>query len=476
MLPFNERRIGTDPADPRGSFSLAPEEITGQNAVALMKIPFSDKNPVFAFISGIEQQAERIRQEVTPHILRGIELFVRRVGLGHADFETDDQRQEWLWAAKSSKYNAVYLVSRREAKENIDFVRKSAANIDEIGRLIDGNGGVARIANYALHSYAQEFTQTPGRKIKTSIKSIPRHAIQGYDQNTLIVRSEDFLSTDPRASFETPQEIHDWHDLVHMVIASSSSGAFGVKYNDGLNNLPRYYRALTEGEGMQDASGPAFSDGMLFSQLSRPVFEYYESQKLPDGINRYSYDEIQRLVAQELFLYLGGGYGLLHPGTGRELKVGRTIDPLELAVCEQNKRYERRAAEIEREVFVRGTPEGKRGNPLKDPLSSLTRSQRIELIANLGDDPLYFEARNLTRHRAHEDALGQFAGYLLGYKRSELARVSSEVDRIRTLEDIRLLEATVDFYQMNDLRQGAEINLYRLVGDIIKARRARGVS
>lgn len=106
----------------------------------------------------------------------------------------------------------------------------------------------------------------------------------------------------------------------------------------------------------------------------------------------------------------------------------------------------------------------------------LTRSQRIEQIANLGDDPLYFEARNLIRHRAHEDALGQFAGYLLGYTRSGLASASSEADRMRTLEDIRLLEAIVDFYQMNDLRQGKEINLYGLVGNIIKAREARGAS
>jgi hypothetical protein len=42
-------------------------------------------------------------------------------------------------------------------------------------------------------------------------------------------------------------------------------------------------------------------------------------------------------------------------------------------------------------------------------------------------------------------------------------------------EDIQLLDATVDFYQMKDLRggEGNEINLYQLVGDTIKTRNAR---
>lgn len=473
MIVLSERRVEPALIDPRRSFSLGPQEITGRNAAYLMTLPFSERSPAFVSASAIEQHADRIRQEVTPHILSGIELFARKEGLGDTALETDSQRQAWLWAAKSSKYNAVYFVSRKEAEEAIDFVRKNAGTIDAMGDLIDKQG-VAKIANYALHSYVREIAQIQGREVKTSQTSIPLHAIQGYDQHTLYVRPEHFLTTDPYASFDTPQEIHDWHDLAHMVAASSSGGAFGVKYHDGLNSLGRYYRALTRGEGMQDASGPVFSDGMLFTQLSMPVFADYEAQKLPDGSNRYSYDQIQRFVTQELFAYLSGEHALLHPGTGTQLKAERIIDPIELAVCVQNKRYERRAAEIERELFVRGTPDGQRGNPANDPLLRLTRSQRIELIATLGDEFLYFEARNLTRHRAHEDALGQFAGYLLGNKRAEIVTVSSETDRIRALEDIRLLEATIDFYHMSDLRLGNEINLYRLVDGIMRLREKRG--
>lgn len=466
-----ERRTDSDP-DARGL--IRPQEITGKNAATLMRLPFSDRKPAFLPVNTIEQHAERIGQEVIPHLLRGIHLFTRREGLKEDVLTTDNRRQSWIWAAKASKYNAVYYVSRREAEKNLDFVRRNADTIDAIGDFIDSHGGVAPIANFALHSYVQGFIEVPGREVKTAKKSIPRHAIQGYDQNTLVARKDHFLDTDPTVSFNTPSEIHDWHDLAHIFAAASSSGAFGVKYHDGLDDLPRYYQALTEGRGMRDASGPALSDGMLFTQLSRPVFEFYEERRLPDGTPRYSCDEIERFVAQELFAYLGGGYGLHHPGVGAEIKAGRVIDPLELAVGEQNKRYERRAAEVEKELFVRGTPEGSRGNPDKDPLASLKRSDRILHIAGLGDDLLYFEARNLTRHRAHEDALGQFANYLLGQKRAELEKAVLETDRVKIDEDIRVLETTVAFYQMEDLRKGEEINLYKIVGDIIKARKARG--
>lgn len=444
-----------------------------ENTQAFLQLPFSERRPAFVSASTIEQHAERIREEVAPHLLAGIELFAKNEGLGEEALGTEDQRQAWLWATKSSKYNAVYYISRKEAADEIDFVKKNVETIDAIGDFIDSHGGAGKIANYALHSYVQGFAEMPGREVRTAKKSVPRYAIQGYDQDTLVVRKAHFLDTDPVASFNTPEEIHDWHDLAHNLAASSSNGAFGVKYHEGLDKLDRYYRALTEGEGMQDASGPLFSDGMLFTQLSKSVFEFYEGQKLPDGTNKYNYDQIQTFVAQELFYYLSGEHALYHPGIKEEIKAGRTIDTLELAVAEQNKRCERRAAEMEKELFVRGTPEGSRGNPAKDPLAGLSRSQRIQYTANLGDEPLYFEARNLTRHRAHEDALGQFANYLLEQKRTELAGSVSEADRTQMEEDIQLLDATVAFYQMDDLRQGEQINLYQMVHDIIGARNDR---
>lgn len=432
-----------------------------------MPLPFSEGRPDFIPQERIERQADQLKEELNPHLLAGVSKFIEKFNLS-SDFglDTQTQQQAWLWAVKSSKYNAVYFISRRETQENLDFVKENAQLIDTIGNTIDANGGVARIANYALHSYAQGFAQTEGREIKTARKSIPSTAIQGYDEKTIIVKKSHFLDADPLVSFENPQEIHDWHDVAHILAASSSEGSFGVKYHDGLDDLDRYYRALTEGEGMQDASGPAFSDGILFTQLSKPIFEFYESQKLADGSNEYSYDQIKTFIARELFMYLGGGYPVYHPGVKENVMASRAISPLELAVSEQNKRCERRAAEVETEVLVRGTPEGSRGNPAKDPLNELSRSQRIQQVADFGNELVYFEARNLTRHRAHEDALGQYAAFALQQKQAELANATVQ-DREALSDDVALLQATVDFYQMTDLKQGQEINLYQLVGSSI---------
>lgn len=238
-----------------------------------------------------------------------------------------------------------------------------------------------------------------------------------------------------------------------------------MKYHDGLEGLPRYYRALTEGSGAQDGTGPEFSDGLLFSQLSRPIFEFYEGERNEDGSNHYSYDEIQELVTEELTSYLKGEHQLLHPGTGQLMAINRAMNPLELAVCLQNKRYERRAAEAERAVLTRGTPEGVRGNPDADPLLTMSRSERLKYIATL-DEPLYFEARNLSRHRAHEDALGRYARDILEIKTEELSSASfSESESLKI--EIELLEKVMSFYHMNDLYTGEEINLYQEVGVIL---------
>ena len=434
-------------------------------------VPFSEPRPDFVPQETIEQHAERIKKEVTPHILTGISKFIETHELnGEYDLHDPLQQQAWIWAVKSSKYNAAYFFSRRDAQENGSFVTANAQLIDTIGAEIDNHGGVSNIANYALHSYVEGFTQLPGRAVQTAKRSIPPNAIQGKGFNIIAVKPAHFLNTLSSDCFSTSKEIHDWHDLAHVLAASSSYGKFGVKYNEGLNDLERYCRALTEGEGMSDASGPAFSDGLLFTQLSKPLFENYEGQKLPDGSNKYSNDEIESHIAGELFLYLGGHYPLFHPGVNRTVMASRPINTLELAVGEQNKRYERRAAEVEIELLVRGTPEGVRGDPGKDPLVQLTRSQRIQEVARLDDGPLYFEARNLIRHRAHEDALGQYAAFSLQSKKAELA-TATDVDYNALLVEVNILQSIVDFYQMTDLKQETEINLYQLVGATIAKNR-----
>ncbi len=458
------------------TFNNVPEEITIEVARKFVKSPFSEPKPDFISADRIEKQIERVQEEVKPYLFSGIELFIKSEGLNEHNLETETIRQSWLWAVKSGKYRAIYNVSREEAEMGIEFITKNAVTIDAIGKILDEKNGVTKIVNYALHKYAQEFDQIPGRQIRTAKKSMPVFGIQSCDEYTIAIRKDGFINDDPKKSFDNPEQIYDWHDLAHIVGASSSEGAFGTKYHDGLDELDRYYRSLTEGEGMNDASGPMFSDGMLFTQLSKSLYEFSESQKNLDGTDMYNIEQIHKFITEGLFAYLGGSHDLFHPGTGKNVRGGRMITSLELAVLEQNKRYERRAAEMEQKMFVRGTPDGPRGNPAKDPLVSLTRSKRIEYLAGLGDKLLYFEARNIIRHRAHEDALGQFSNYLLALKTQKLKNdtMGDEGETLfENIEDAHLLNAVTSFYQMQDLKTGREINLYKIVRDILKARKIR---
>lgn len=425
--------------------------------------PNSEPMPEFMRRHEIKSEAERINNDLREPILEGIGLFLEANDLTDEHLpRTPEEEQIWLLAVKSSKYNAVYFVSREEAAEQEDFIEEYADQIDAVGELIDQHGGVAPIANFATHKYVQNYAEDPDREVMLVKKSTPSYAIQGYDRNTIAVKSRHFIDESPESSFESEGEIHDWHDMAHILAAASSDGKFGVKYHDGLGELPRYYRALTEGSGAQDASGPEFSDGLLFSQLSRPIFESYEGERNPDGTEKYTAEEIQELVTAELVSYLSSDNELFHPGTKTAISAERPMSPLEVAVAIQNKRYERRAAETEKFILARGTPEGSRGNPDKDPMHHMTRSERLQYIANQ-EDPLYFETRNLTRHRAHEDALGRHAHSLLNERRQELEILPSEVLK----QEVKLLEVVVDFYHMNDLYEGDEINLYQMVGDIL---------
>lgn len=433
----------------------------------------SERRPDFVAEAAIQQQAQRITDEFSPYILKGIETFLRAVEPDTESAPFVNLPKAWLLAVRASRYNAAYGVSRREALSEVEFINENADRIDNIGTYIDEANGVAPIINYAFHAFVKAAARNPRKVVSEKTASIAGYAIQAGDSSTLFVKAQSqLLSSDAISSYERGEQMYDWHDLAHIVAASSSEGAFGAKYHNGLDGLERYYRAITEGAGMQDATGPVFSDGLLFSQLSRPLLEHYESKQQFDGAKQYTYDEIQVLITKDLFQYLGGDHELFHPGTGRNISAGRPIDPLELAVCIQNKRYERRASEVETEVFVRGTPDGPRGDPDKDPLYFLSRSKRLEYVASLDDNLLYFEARNVTRHRAHEDALGQFAIYLLEAKRAELITVAIE-KQLSLEEDIRLLEASVAFFKMEDIRSGKEINLYMMVGDIIEARKSR---
>jgi hypothetical protein len=83
----------------------------------------------------------------------------------------------------------------------------------------------------------------------------------------------------------------------------------------------------------------------------------------------------------------------------------------------------------------------------------MSHAQRLVYIAG-SPPPLYFEARNLVRHRAHEDALGHVARRM--------------ADDVRDQDTVNLARAILDFHTLTDLLQAREINLYQLVDNAIQ--------
>lgn len=448
-----------------------PPEIDGVPVGPLMTLPFSEHRPDFVPAVDIETQADRIAGEVSEHILAGLEAYSGKRDLGDV-IQTKYDEKLWLLALRSSKYQAAYQISRRDAQREADFAISNSQALDRIGSFLDETGATVPILNYAVHHFGNTFDQTEGRTTITGTH-IPPFAIETYDKDTIGVNASNYLDRDPALSLELNEEIYDFHDFGHMLAASSSNGKFGVKYHTGLPKLGQFFPDIIADDLSGNIDGPRFSNNMFFFQLSKPIYDYYEAQRDPAGRPVYSEEDIHTKVTEELFAYMNGDHPLFHPGLRISIQGERPIDPVELAIGEQMKRYERRAGEVERELFVRGTPGGSSGRVERDLLLPLTRSQRIVHIAGLGEELTYFEARNLHRHRAHEDALGEYANYLLSKRQAELKQTSVEDERLSIEEDIDMLEATVTMHQLDDLKSGHEIDMYSKVADILEQRSLR---
>lgn len=347
-------------------------------------------------------------------------------------------RDSILLAAKLQNYNAVYFFSRAEAVSWRKFAEDNESTINSCGELLAQDAIGTAIVNGMVQRYISLHEESPGKKVVSDQKALSAYCFQAQDGNTLRINAKKFFS-------DKTAQLYDLHDFVHILTATSSNGAFGVKYQNGLQLLPQRYKDLTYSAGMKDATGLLFSDGILLSHLSLPIFNaLYES-------GEHSNEEMQEIIAQALFEYMIGSISLLHPPTDKDIAVDQAPDALDLAVLVQNKRYERRGAEFERYLFTRGTPQGPRGDPQKDPLYGLSASEKVIYLASNPTKVLYFEQRNLIRNRAQERAYQLYAQHLLQTGQGP--------------QD--LIYKILEFISLDDLRNGRETNLYEEVAKYV---------
>jgi len=423
--------------------------------------------PVQPYLTAIQDRIGRC-------IMSGVEMFrATFTDINVPDQSDDISAHAWLLAVKTSKYNATYFISRDEAIKATNFTKEYGDVVDRIGESIDSLGGPNPIINYALHKFVIDFSQsTHNGKVIEHNDFIPLRAIQAHDASTIAIRSRGPLTLNPTDSFNANHNLYDWHDLAHYIAAAASSGYFGAKYHQGLNKLEKEYQDLVTGNDKDSGFRNIFSDGIIFTHLSRPVFEdlvsHHPEILRSEGV---SDDEVRNQIAGRLVAYFVKGEPLFHPIAQKYISPTTSISPIQLAICMQNKRYERTAAELEKYLLVRGSPDGTRGDIKLDPLSYLSRSQRIHYIANLGKLSLYFENRNLIRHRAHEDALATSASELLAKGLSNISTEANNIEKSRIYLDIDLLKKIINFYNFDDIKRGQEINLFKEVEANIQSRR-----
>jgi hypothetical protein len=97
--------------------------------------------------------------------------------------------------------------------------------------LIDGHGGAGPLVNHVLHKWALDYPIRLGHQARTVTTCTPAGAIQGCTANVICMRANHFHRITPEQCFrDATGELHDWHDLAHVVGAAASKGRYGVKY------------------------------------------------------------------------------------------------------------------------------------------------------------------------------------------------------------------------------------------------------
>lgn len=372
--------------------------------------------------------AKELRKQIIPHFYKGIDRF--------ASPTNAIDRRVFLLAAMTTRYSGIYFLSREDAAEVADFAQWCSWEIDQAGALIDSSDQGATIINTAVRSYLRTHP-----KLIVVEKGIPPNSFQATRLGGIKARKQDLDDKE----VEDKQEFN-LHDFAHVVAAAKSNGAFAVMYQYGLNKLPQHYKNLIYSPGNRDGTGPLYSDGILWSCFSAQLYELFHNLGL-------SPEQISEQIGLYFFEYFKGQRSLFHPYTKQMVTIDRQPDALDIAVLVQNKRYEGKAADVEKELYVRGTPDSMWQNPERDPLFGMTHSERIRFIAS-NPDPLYFEEREVGRNRGMELAYEMYAQYLLSQPLPQAHR--------------RLLEATLEFLHLEDITRGEEINLYNLVEETIQ--------
>lgn len=364
----------------------------------------SPLHPHFDDATKIQSIVKEIKDEVLSFALEACRLILD--GIPPSEEPNHDllsrslSQTPSLWRAvlMAQHYGVIYFMSRTEARGDSGchiLMEQHRATADAIDFFLSRPHSAVgtRAINYAVHAYVTRGSLT----VDSATACVPPNAISAAGPRHVVVRSADFSGRSAAEDvLATRTPMWDLHDLAHLSCATLCRELYGNKYQDHLVRLPRRLTALVRSPGMRTAAGPWASDGLIFSEL---LTKLYTDAVAEDTQQQQTYAGLMATLARALADYLLGERSLVHPSTGRALRLSKPISATELAVLVQNKSYELPASEIEQRVFTRGGPAGVE----EDVLARLSARGRAAWLAQSRSWG-YFEVRNTVKHRAHKEA------------------------------------------------------------------------
>ncbi|KAG6363945.1 hypothetical protein INS49_009048 [Diaporthe citri] len=415
----------------------------------------SPLHPHFNDATRIQSIVNEIKDEVLGFALEGCRLILD--GIAPSEEPNHDllsrslSQNPNLWRAvlMAQHYGVIYFMSRADARGDSGchlLMEQHRATADAIDFFLSRPHGAAgtRAINYAVHAYVTR----GGLTADSATACVPPNAISAAGPRHVVVREADFSGRDPVADvLATRTPMWDLHDLAHLSCATLCEGLYGNKYQDHLVRLPRRLTALVRSPGMRTAAGPWASDGLVFSELLTKLYTDAVADDTQQQQQQLTYAGLVAALARALADYLLGERSLVHPSTGRALRLSKPVSATELAVLAQNKSYELPASEIEQRVFTRGGPPGAE----EDVLGRLSARGRAAWLAQSRSWG-YFEVRNTIKHRAHKEAYRLVCETLI-------ARAGGDDDG----EEKELLGKVMANILYEDWMDGERVNLWDLL-------------
>ncbi|KAK4161658.1 hypothetical protein QBC43DRAFT_94969 [Cladorrhinum sp. PSN259] len=149
---------------------------------------------------------------------------------------------------------------------------------------------------------------------------IPPYAISCIGDHHVAVRKQDFDRI-PDEIFKNPDfQPFDLHDFAHLVATNPCPELYANTYFADFLNLDPSLTALIRSAGMNMATGPRISDGMIFGEILTPLWTKHVKAHT-FGQVEYTYESLTATIAKELAEYVLGKRPLRHRSTGKLIKL-----------------------------------------------------------------------------------------------------------------------------------------------------------